>query len=108
AFASILIDALVGSVPAGGVAKAAADAGFGIDAGDDLVVEVEAAPVGDAVEGASAEVFDRGETLALHPLGELVLHAFDDAEAVVHRCGADLHGSAAEQQELRGVAPVAH
>src|SRR6185312_2233012 len=83
AFASVLIDALVGPVPAGGVAEAAADAGLWVDAGDDLIVEVEAAPVGDAVEGASAEVFDGSETLALHPLGELVLHAFDDAETVV-------------------------
>ena len=40
-----------------------------------------------------------------HPCEEAVGHVFDDAVAVVHDGGADLHGAAAEQDELGGVAP---
>ncbi len=45
--------------------------------------------------------------LVAHPAFEAFGHVFDDAIAVVHGGGADLHGAAAEEDELRRVAPVA-
>ena len=44
---AIQVDALVRAVPAGDVAEVAADALIAIDAGDDLVIQVEVLPLGD-------------------------------------------------------------
>ena len=102
---AIEMDALVRAVPAGGVAELAADALVFVDVRDDFVVEVEVLPLGDVGERAAAEVVEGVEAFAAHPGEEAVGHVFDDAIAVVHDGGADLHGAGAEEDELGGVLP---
>ena len=46
------------------------------------------------------------KALLVHPIAQAVDHVFDDAEAVVHGRRADLHGAAAQQNELRRIAPA--
>src|SRR5262249_5470906 len=101
------VDALVRAVPASDVAEIAADALVAIDARDNLVVEVEMLPVGDFGKRKSTEVFDGAEALLVHPIAEPVDQFLHDAEAIVHGCRADLHGAAAEQDELSSFAPTA-
>src|SRR5712692_3803213 len=81
-------DALVRAVLTGDVAELASDAEVGANLRDDLVVEVEIAPVHDVGHGAPAEVLD-------------------GAVAVVHRRGADLHGRGSESDMLGSIVPVA-
>src|ERR1035441_1294512 len=100
------VDALVRAVPAGDVAEVAADAGIAIDAGDDAVVQIEMLPLGDPGNGEAAEIFDCAEAFLVHPVGEAIDHVLHNAEAVVHGGGADLHGAAAQQNELRRLAPA--
>jgi hypothetical protein len=102
------MDALMRAVPARDVTQIAADAGIAIDARDDLIVQVEMLPVRDRRQTASAEILDRGKALLVHPVAQPVDHVLHDPEAVVHRRRAHLHGPAAEQDELRRVAPAAH
>ena len=104
---AIEVDALVRAVPAGGVAELAADAEVFVDASDDLVVEVEMLPLGHVGKREAAEIVDGVVALFCHPREQAVGHVFDDAVAVVHHRGADLHGAAAEQDELGGVLPRA-
>src|SRR6185437_13419324 len=99
------MDALVRAVPAGGVAELAADALVFVDARDDLVVEVQVLPLRDVGQRAAAEVVECAEVFAAHPCEQCVGHVFDDAIAVVHGRGADLHGARAEEDELGGVLP---
>ena len=54
----------------------------------------------------AAEIVDGAEAFLVHPVAEAVDHVFDDAVAVVHDGGADLHGAAAEQDELGRFAPA--
>ena len=54
----------------------------------------------------AAEIVDGAEAFLVHPVAEAVDHVLDDAVAVVHGGGADLHRAAAEQDELRRVAPA--
>src|SRR5579885_1012343 len=103
---AIHVNALVGTIPAGGVAEGAADAFFLVDAGDDLVVEVEVLPLLNARKREAAKIIDARETFSAHPVGEAVGHVLDDAIAVMHDGGADLDGGAAEKEEFGGVAPV--
>src|SRR6478736_5523851 len=100
------MDALVRAVPAGDVAKVAADALVAINLRDDLVVEVEVLPVGDLGNREAAEALDGGEALLVHPVAKAVDHVLHDAEAVVHGGGADLDCAAAEQDELGGFTPA--
>ena len=66
------VDALVRAVPAGDVAEIAADAGIGIDAGDDPVVEVEVLPPGDFGHGQAAEILYGAEAFLVHPIGQAI------------------------------------
>ena len=100
-------DGLVRAVFAGDVAELAADAQLGINLGDDFVIQVEVAPVLHVGYGAAAKIFDGAEAVRVHVLRKAVDHVFDDAEAVVHRGGADLHGGSADSDVLRGVVPIA-
>ncbi len=103
---AVKMNALVRAIPAGDVAKIAADALLLVDAGDDLVIQVQVLPVGDAGERKAAKILDAVEALGAHPVFQPLGHVFDDAIAVVHDRGAHLHGAAAEQDELRRIAPV--
>ena len=66
-----------------------------MDAGDDLVVQIEMLPLGDLGDGEAAEIVEGGEAFLIHPIRQAIDHVFDDAEAVVHGGGADLHVAAA-------------
>ena len=103
---AIQVDALVRAVPASGVAECAADALLFVDAGDDLIVEVEVLPLLDARHGQPAKVFDARESFFAHPVRQAVSHVFDDAIAIVHYRRAHLHAAATEQDEFSGIAPV--
>ncbi len=99
------MDALVGAVPAGDVAEIAADAFFGMNAGDDLVVQVQMFPLGDFRNRVTEEIADRRKAFCVHPIAQPIDHVFHDAVAIVHRGGTHLHRTAAEQDELGGLAP---
>ena len=94
---AVHMDALMSSVPAGGVAELAANTFFFVDAGDNFVVEVEVLPFLDARKAEGLEVGDSRKALFAHPVGEAVSQVFDDAVAVVHDGGADLYGAATKQ-----------
>ena len=104
---AIEVDALMGAIPAGGVAKLAADAQVLVNTGHDLVIQVELVPVGYRVQRAAAEVVDGGEAFLRHPGQQAILHIFDDAVAVMHGRGAYLHRAATQQDEFRCVSPAA-
>src|SRR3954467_7707253 len=95
-------DGLVRGVLAGDVAEAALDALVLVDRGDGLVVDVEILPVGHVRHRPAAEILDRPVALGIHPVAEPGDHVIDDAEAVMHGCGADLHRAGGERNEFRG------
>src|SRR5579863_5914160 len=101
----VLLDALMGAVLAGDEAKVAADALGGVNGGDDLVVEVEVAPIGDVRDGAPLEFAEAGKALGIEILIEAVDHVLDDAEPVVHHCRAHLDGPRAQADEFGRVLP---
>src|SRR5262249_37457480 len=94
------------AVPAGGIAKLAADTFCFVYAGDDFVVEIEVFPFLYARKAFPTELGDGGKTFFGHPVGETVDHLFDDAIAVVHDCGTDLNAVAAEEKEFDSIAPI--
>src|SRR5690242_9000788 len=96
------------AVLASGVAELATDAEIFVDARDDLVVEVQVAPIHDVGDSAAAEIFNGAETMIIHVGGEAVGHVLDDAEAIMHRRGADLNARRAEGDMLGGVGPIAN
>ena len=68
-------------------------AGFGLPA-DQVVVRRE------VLQAVALEVGQRVELVLVHERGQLVAHLLDAAVADLHDVGADLHGVAAEQDEL--------
>src|SRR6185312_13284112 len=101
-------DALMRAVFAGDVAKIATDAELRIDFGDDLVIQIQIAPIADSLSRATDVFHSRGETFLAEVLRETVDHVFHDPEAVVHGRRANLNRGGAQQHELRGIAPVTH
>src|SRR5215472_6611063 len=59
----VRLDALVGTIFAGDVAKLAADAEITANLGDDLVVQVEVAPIADVRHGAAAKIRNRAKAV---------------------------------------------
>src|SRR5579862_1312989 len=84
------VNALVGAVPAGDITKIAPDALVGVNARDDLIVQVEILPIGDLWQGEAAKIVDRAETFLVHPVAQAVDHVFHNAKAVVQHRGAYL------------------
>src|SRR5271157_3526854 len=82
---AFVVDALVGAVPACDVAKVAADALGRVDAGDDLVVQVEVLPLRHARQGETAKILQGRVALVVHPVGQAVDHVLHDPVPVVHR-----------------------
>src|SRR5271154_2925916 len=74
--------------------------------GDDLIVQVKLFPFADVWKRQPAKIVDSREALLRHPRKQTILHVFDNPIAVVHRRCAHLHGAAAEQNELRSIAPA--
>jgi len=101
------VDALMSTVPAGGVTELATDASIGIDASDDFEVEIEVLPIGDTRKREATEVFDGLITFGIHPVAEAIDHVFHNTKAVVHGSGASLEGTGSEENEFGGVAPAA-
>ena len=95
------------AVLAGDVAELAADAQVAIDVRDDLVIQVEVAPILHVGHGAAAKILDGAIAMRVHVLREAVDHVLDDAETVVHGRGADLHGGGADGDVLGSVIPEA-
>ena len=79
----------------------------GVNLGDDFVVQIQVAPVQHVRDGAAAKIFDRAIAVVVHVGVQAVGHVFNDAETVVHRCGADLNGGGAQRDVFCGVGPVA-
>ena len=104
--AALVVDALVRAVPAGDVAQVAADALRRIDARDDLVVQVEVLPFLHPGQRAAAEILYGPVSLLVHPVGKTVDHVLHDPVAVMHHRRADLDRAAAQQDELRRLAPA--
>src|SRR5205807_8949161 len=98
-------DALVRAVFAGDVAEVALDALRVINARDRLVVEIEIAPVGHTTCARADDLAHARVAFVVQVVRQSVNQVFDDAIAVVHDGGADLHGGCADQQELGRVAP---
>src|ERR1700728_3470096 len=99
------MDALVRAVPAGNMAKVAANAFLLVDARHDFVVKVQMLPLGHAAKRKPAKILDGIEALFAHPVVKALGHVFNDAIAVVHGGSAYLYGPAAEENKLCGIAP---
>src|SRR6267378_536021 len=99
------VDALVGGVVTGDVAKIAADAFLLVDSRDSTKRKVKMIEIGHAVQAASHHVGDSCEAFFVHPVGQAIAQVFHNAETIVHYRGADLQGAGAEQQKFRCIAP---
>src|SRR5579872_5260944 len=102
---TVEVNALMRAIPAGDMAKIAADALLLVNARNDLVIKIEVFPFRHAIERQPAKIIDGVEALGTHPALEALGHVFDNAITVVHNRGADLDRARAKQNELRGVAP---
>ena len=69
------------------------DAGGFVDVGDDFVIQIQNAPVLDTRRGVAAKVVQRFKAFIFHPFHQAASHCLDDAEAAMHRRGADLHAA---------------
>src|SRR5262249_28940058 len=85
------LDALVRAVFAGDVAEVAADTLRRVDLGDDLVVQIEVAPVVDLRQRLAHEIRCGTESLVLKIVLEPLDHVTHDAKAIMHGRGADLN-----------------
>ena len=56
-----------------------------------LPSEIEILPMHEVGHRAALEILDGAIALPVHPVAQSVDHVIDDAEAVMHRGGADLH-----------------
>jgi uncharacterized protein YprB with RNaseH-like and TPR domain len=84
-------DALVGAVLAGDDAPLAPDARGSVDAGDELVREVEIAPLLVRRDSAPDEIADAAHPALIEPVGQPVDHVADDPVPQVHHRRAHLH-----------------
>src|SRR5262249_31800843 len=100
------VDALVCAVPTGHVTELAADAFFGMNAGDDFVIEVEVLPLDDFGQRQPAEILDGSESLFVHPVAQTVDHVLHNAIAIMHGGGTNLHRPATQKDELGGIPPA--
>ena len=100
-------DALMRAVFACGVAKLAADAQIGVNLRDDLVIQIEIAPIHHIGNGAAAKILDGAIAVVVHVGVQAVGHILDNAKAVVHGGGADLHAGGAQRDVLGRVRPRA-
>ncbi len=98
---------LVGGVFAGNVAETAVDALALVDVGDVVVVDVEVFPMGEGGHALANEIGGGGETFFVHPVAHAFAQVFDDAEAMLHSGGANLHAGASEQHKFNGIFPRA-
>ncbi len=64
------------------------------------------APIDHSIDGFANEIRRRLKAFLFHPIFHALDHAFDDAEAVVHHRGANLHAGGAKQHELHRVLPA--
>src|SRR5262249_15611846 len=96
---------LMRAIFAGDVAQPAVNALFLINLGDDFVIEIQVAPLLDSRGRLADDVADLGEVLFAHPVFETARKLFDDAEAVMHDSGADLHAGRAKQEKLHRILP---
>src|SRR5712664_1096799 len=99
------VDALVGGVVTGDVAKIATDAFLLVDSCDSTKRTVKMIEIGHAVQAACYHVGDSCEAFFVHPVGQAIAQVFHNAETIVHYRGADLQGAGAEQQKFRRIAP---
>src|SRR6267142_2427148 len=99
------VDALVGGVVTGDVAKIAADAFLLVDSRDSTKRKIKMIEVGHTVQAASHHVGDSCEASVVHPVGQAVAQVLHNAETIVHYRGADLQAAGAEQQKFRRIAP---
>ena len=100
-------NALVARVFAGNVAETAVDALALVDVGDVVVVDVEVFPMGEGGHAFANEIGGGGETFFVHPVAHAFAQVFDDAEAMLHSGGANLHARASEQHKFNGIFPRA-
>ena len=84
----VRFDALVRAIFAGHVAQLATDAEVLSDVRDDFVIQIQIAPILHIGHGTSPKILDGAKSVVVHICGEAIDHVLYDAEAVVHRCGA--------------------
>src|SRR6267142_4175580 len=89
------VDALVGGVVTGDVAKIAADAFLLVDSRHSTKRKIKMIEVGHTVQAASHHVGDSCEASVVHPVGQAVAQVFHNAETIVHYGGADLQAAGA-------------
>ena len=100
-------DGLVRCVFAGDVAKPAMNAFVLVDVGNVVVVDVEVFPMRECGYAFANEIVNGGKAFFIHPVAETFAKVFDDAEAMLHGGGANLHGCCAEEHELCCIFPGA-
>ena len=94
------------SIFTGNEAQSALDAKFLIDAGLDVVFQIQILPVHYIFCSHSTEVLDLLESLFIHPMIQSFNHVFDDSETIVHDGGANLHSLSPHGHEFRRIFPV--
>ncbi len=100
-------NALVARVFAGNVAETTVDAFVLVDVGDVVVVDVEVFPMGEGGHALANKIGGGGKTFFVHPVAHAFAQVFDDAEAMLHSGGANLHTGAAEQHKFNSIFPGA-
>ena len=104
--AFIHFDRLMRGVFTGNEAQPALDAKFLIDAGLDIVFQIQILPVHYIFCSHSTEVLDLLVSLFVHPMIQSLDHIFDDPETIVHDGGANLHSLSPHGHEFRRIFPV--
>ncbi len=87
--------------------ETAMDALVLVDVGDVVVVDVEVFPMGEGGHALANKIGGGGETFFVHPVAHTFAQVFDDAEAMLHSGGANLHAGASEQHKFNGIFPCA-
>ena len=90
---AVHVNALVCAIPAGRVAKLAADALVRINTSNDFVIEIEMLPVGHLRQRETANGVKIGVAFGIHPMAEAIDHILHDTKAVVHGRGTSLQSA---------------
>ena len=98
-------DRLVSSVGAGDIASSATDTLLAVDLREDHRLAVEVMGKNKVLQFLAHECLEFGNTSLLHVMLQTEDEVVDDAIAVLHDGGTDLHVAAAELDELQRVAP---
>ncbi len=76
-----------------------------VDPSNDLVIQVEISPIGDAIDRFADNFINRRNTFFVEIIIQTVDHILDDPIAVMHHSRANLHVARTEKHKFDRVAP---